>query len=444
VFADDIVNFASVLKMAFNFLAGREYLKKKKFRERKTLIAIALPFSDLAFAAGGIPVFPIRMEQFKINNYLKALNSASGLFGWDITAKFLGFVRQFDALKVIDNILDDVINEINLKYNEMYDIGIENGISTDFCYGIKSLIGMHVMRGKNTDASLNFTIRCSAYNKYLESLKSWVPKLIWADIPPRNIGNALEITRNNMANAISELEELTGNLVTDNSLRKQFRISNQVKRYYKTILYEISASDFYPCNPATFAEILSLMGISYQDYNSNAQRYLENMSQLVKEMRERIRKGIGMDVSHMPRILLTPVFGGWEPDSHEIIYKLGGRVLYADWEILGLLEEIDVSNNSDPIEEYSRFILNATTEGIGCDNDTLTNSYLRIAEKMNVDGLIFNQVFGCHSISNCYQMLREKVRRKLEIPITSLNFNKIGEGTEQVKTRLTAFMEMLA
>jgi benzoyl-CoA reductase/2-hydroxyglutaryl-CoA dehydratase subunit BcrC/BadD/HgdB len=444
VFADDIVNFASVLKMAFNFLAGREYLKKKKFRERKTLIAIALPFSDLAFAAGGIPVFPIRMEQFKINNYLKALNSASGLFGWDITAKFLGFVRQFDVLKVIDNILDDVINEINLKYNEMYDIGIENGISTDFCYGIKSLIGMHVMRGKNTDASLNFTIRCSAYNKYLESLKSWVPKLIWADIPPRNIGNALEITRNNMANAISELEELTGNLVTDNSLRKQFRISNQVKRYYKTILYEISASDFYPCNPATFAEILSLMGISYQDYNSNAQRYLENMSQLVKEMRERIRKGIGMDVSHMPRILLTPVFGGWEPDSHEIIYKLGGRVLYADWEILGLLEEIDVSNNSDPIEEYSRFILNATTEGIGCDNDTLTNSYLRIAEKMNVDGLIFNQVFGCHSISNCYQMLREKVRRKLEIPITSLNFNKIGEGTEQVKTRLTAFMEMLA
>ena len=111
---------------------------------------------------------------------------------------------------------------------------------------------------------------------------------------------------------------------------------------------------------------------------------------------------------------------------------------------LGLLKEINVSNNSDPLEEYARFILNSTTKGIGCDNDTLTNSYLRVAEKMEVDGLIFNQVFGCHSISNCYQMLREKVRRKLEIPITSLNFNKIGEGVEQVKTRLTAFMEMLA
>jgi len=63
---------------------------------------------------------------------------------------------------------------------------------------------------------------------------------------------------------------------------------------------------------------------------------------------------------------------------------------------------------------------------------------------MNVDGIIFNQLFGCHSLSNCYPMLREKVRRKLEIPITSINFNKIGENVEQVKTRLGAYTEMFS
>ncbi len=446
VFADDVVNFTSLLKMAYNFLAGREDLKRKKFRERKKLISVVLPFSDLVFSAGAVPVFPIRMEQFKINTYLVALNSAKSLFGWDLTTKLLGLARQFDFLKIIDGILDDVINTLHVKYNQLYDLGVESGISTDFCYGIKGLYGMHVSKGKNVDATLNIAIRCSAFNKYLESLKTMVPRQVWIDIPPREIGSegqTLELLTSNVSKAITDLEDLTGNVVSDNSLNKQFRIGNQVKRYYKTILYEISESDFYPCNPATFAEILALLGISFQDYNSNAQKYLENISNLVKEMRERIRKGIGMDVSKMPRVLMTPIFGGWEPASHEIVYKLGGRILYADWEILRLLEEIPVSNHSNPVENYARFLLNATTQGIGCDNNTMTDSYLRVAKKMKVNGLIFNQVFGCHSISNCYTMLREKIRRTLEIPTTVINFNKIGENIEQTRTRLQAFFEMV-
>ncbi|MFX1383409.1 MAG: 2-hydroxyacyl-CoA dehydratase, partial [Promethearchaeota archaeon] len=287
------------------------------------------------------------------------------------------------------------------------------------------------------------TIRCSAFNKYHESIKPLVAKQIWIDIPPRNIGNALELVSNNITHAINQLEEITGSTVTDNHLIKQFNLSNQVKKQYKTIIYEISASDFYPCNPATFAEILALLSISFQDYNSNSQRYLENITNLVNEMRERIKKGIGMDVSKMPRILLTPMFGGWEPKTQEILFEMGARTLYADWEILGLLEEINSSKNTNPIEEYGRFLLNATNNRVGWDNDTLTNSYLNVAEKMDVDGIIFNQLFGCHSISNCYNMLREKVRRRLEIPITSINFNKIGENIEQIKTRLGAFIEII-
>jgi benzoyl-CoA reductase/2-hydroxyglutaryl-CoA dehydratase subunit BcrC/BadD/HgdB len=445
--ADEIIRFTSVLKIAYNLLAGRDYLKRKKFREKKKLISVALPFSDLAFATGAIPVFPIRMHSYEINKYLVYLGSASNIFGWDKVSNFLGFIKNLGidgVSQVVDKIIDEVIDTINKKYNEMYDLGIESGISSDFCYGIKSLYGMHISKGKNCDATLNFSIRCSAYNKYLESLKTInnPSKQIWIDIPPRNIGNALELLTDNISRAINELEKITGNTCTDNSLRKHFQIGNQVKHSYKTILYEISTSDYYPCNPATFAQILALLSVSFQDYNSNAQRYLENMSHLVKEMRERIRKGIGVDVSKKPKILVTPIFGGYEPKIHDIIYELGGRVIYADWDILCFLDEISVSSNSDPIEEYGRFLLNATTHGIGIDNDTLTDSYLRIADKLNADGLIFIQLFGCHSITNCYTMLREKMRRELEIPTTALTFNKIGENLEQVKTRLGAFMEM--
>ena len=445
--ADELIQFSSVLRIAYNLLAGRNYLKRKKFREKEKLVAVTLPFSDLAFAADTIPVFPIRMHQFEISQYLTYLGSASSIFGWNAVSNFLGFIRNLGVEKVskiVDDIIEDVIDVINKKYNEMYDIGIENGISSDFCYGLKSLVGMHISKGSNVDACLNVTIRCSAYNKYLESLKAinQGPKQIWVDIPPRNIGNAIELLTDNISNAIKDFEDLTGNTITDNQLRDHFKIGNQVKRSYKNIIYDISASDFYPCNPATFSEIMALLSITFQDYNSNATRYRDNIVSLEKEMRERIRKGIGMDVSKMPRIFVTPMFGGWEPKSHEIIYELGGRALYADWELLQLLEEIPTSNHTNPAEEYARFLMNATETGIGCDNDKLTDSYLRMARDLNVDGMVFFQLFGCHSISNCYTMLREKVRRELEIPTTAITFNKIGESIDQMKTRLGAFMEM--
>ena len=445
--ADEIITFSSVLRMAYNMLNGRNYLKRKKFREKEKLVAVTLPFSDLAFAAGTVPVFPIRMHEFDISRYLSYLGSASSIFGWNAVSNFLSFTKNLGlekVSKIVDDIIEGVIDTINVKYNQMYDVGIENGISSDFCYGLKSLVGMHVTKGRNVDACLNVTIRCSAYNKYLESLKAINkgPKQIWIDIPPRNIGNAIELLTDTISNVIKEFEDLTGNTITDNQLRDHFKIGNQVKISYKNIIFDISASDFYPCNPATFSEIMALLSITFQDYNSNATRYRDNIMSLEKEMRERIRKGIGMDVSKMPRIFVTPMFGGWEPKSHEIIYEFGGRALYADWELLQLLEEIPTSPNSNPAEEYARFLMRATETGIGCDNDKLTDSYLRVAKDLNVDGMVFFQLFGCHSISNCYTMLREKVRRELEIPTTAITFNKIGESIDQMKTRLGAFMEM--
>ena len=444
IYADDVVSFTSVLKIAYNFLTGREYLRRKKVKERKKLISVALGFPDLIFAADSIPVFPIRMEEFKVNNILLALNSATKVLGWELTSKILEITRRFDVLKIVDTILNDVIGTTNEKYNKMFDLAEENAVPADLCFGIKALYGMHISKGNSIDANLNFAIRCNEWNKFSGSLKSIVPNQVWVDFPPKQVGDdkkALEIMVENINKAVTELENITGNVVSDNSLKKQIRIGNQVKRFYKSIIYEIGSSDFYPCNPATFAEILSLLTITFQDYNSNAQRYLENMSQLIKEMRERIRKGIGMDVFDMPRIILAPIYGGWEPKIHEIIYNLGGRIIYADWDILGLLEEISVSRTSNPIEDYAQFLLDAANKGIGCDRDNLINSYLKAAKNMDIDGFIFNQVFGCHSISNIYNTLEEKMKNDLNIPAIVVNFKKIGENVDYVKKRLGSFME---
>jgi benzoyl-CoA reductase/2-hydroxyglutaryl-CoA dehydratase subunit BcrC/BadD/HgdB len=449
VYADDVVNFTSVLKIAYNFLTGREYLKKKKSKERKTLISVASGFPDLVFAADSVPVFPIRLEKFKLNLYLLALNSATNLFGWGLTTKLLGIARQIDFLKIVDNVLNDVINSINNKYNLLHDIAIQKNVSPDFCFGIKSIYGMYSSEANVCDCSLNYTIRCNKYNQYLKSLRAIFPNQIWIEIPhikKENNEKNLETMIVNIQKAITEIENITGNVVTDNSLNKQFRISNQVKRYYKSIIDEISTSDFYPCNPATFSEILALLTISFQDYNSNAQRYLENISQLVKEMKERIERNVGMDVSAMPRILLSPIFNGWEPETQEIIYELGGKVIYSDWDLLGLLEEIPVTKNSNPVEEYAHFLMNSANKGLLClsNCETLINSFQKYVKKTRVDGLIINQLADCHLNSKCYDLLKNKIRTEQRIPVLGIKFKKIGDNIEQVKTKLRPFMELFS
>ena len=145
--------------MASNFLSGREYLLRKKVREKKKLISVALGFPDLVFAVGAIPVFPIRMETFEVSKYLMPLQSATSVLGWSLTSKFLEIARQFDVLKIVDKILEDVITSINSKYNDMYEIGVSNGVPSELCYGINALYGMHKSKGKNLDANLTFAMR---------------------------------------------------------------------------------------------------------------------------------------------------------------------------------------------------------------------------------------------------------------------------------------------
>jgi hypothetical protein len=75
--------------------------------------------------------------------------------------------------------------------------------------------------------------------------------------------------------------------------------------------------------------------------------------------------------------------------------------------------------------------------------DALANSYLGYAKKWGFDGVIFNQVLDCHSnYSNCYELLKNKVNNELKKPTVVVRFKKIGKNIEEVKTKLTPFMNL--
>ncbi len=62
--------------------------------------------------------------------------------------------------------------------------------------------------------------------------------------------------------------------------------------------------------------------------------------------------------------------------------------------------------------------------------------------EIKVDGLIINQLAGCHLNSKCYDFLKNKIRSGLRIPTIGITFKRIGENIKQLKTKLEPFMEL--
>ena len=380
------------------------------------------------------------MQKFGNTNQLMGLlNTATQTVGWGNFTKALGFFKKFDTQNIISNMLTGTIDKVNEEHNRLYDSTDSLGIPNDVCYGIRAIYGMVAEKGKNLSGHLNISIRCSTFEKLYESLQKFTSG-IWIDVPLRRSEKSREMLINDLHAAASKLEKITGNNVTDNSLRKTCLVTNECKQYSRKIIHEIALSDIYPCQPVTLSQFLILIEISFMDYLSNAEKFRDLLKEIYFEMKQRqINSEYAIDVSSKPKVLLTPRFGGSDSAAHEYIYENGGRMIYADWELLRYTDEIKSTGNM--FENYADYLM-GTIQGFGVNNEENTNNIVKFAIDNNIDGVVYNQLFGCHSLTTGYKMLRKKLRKE-GISSTIISFNRIGDNRGQLKTRLDALMEVL-
>jgi benzoyl-CoA reductase/2-hydroxyglutaryl-CoA dehydratase subunit BcrC/BadD/HgdB len=442
---EDTHNFAGLIRLSVHFLQGREFLKKKKLREKKPLVSVTFPFNDIIFAAGAIPVFPIRMHEFKVAPYLSALEAGSSLAGWDATTKMIQFAHSFKAGKnLVRNLIIEVIEAVNEKYNDLAAMSESQGYGVDGCYGVKGMYGMYSTKGKNLDLNLNVMYRCSAFVKYFDTLHDLVPRSHFMELPTYPPGEPspelLDFMVAELQETIGVLEQVTGKTITSASLRETAQISNECRKYYRDILFDIGARDFWPCNPSTYAEILTLLNSTQIDCCSDLKRYRDDLKALVEEMRARMRSGVGIDVSKYKKVVYGPMFGGYEPAVQDLLYELGGRTYYGDWHALGFLQDIEMGG--DMVRNLAQWYLNISGR-FGCGNAEFMDSFVALAQQLGADAVVFNQIFGCRDMTAGYRYFKDRISTELGIPVVMLNFTRIGDGLEQVKTRTQALMEML-
>ncbi|MHA1732523.1 MAG: 2-hydroxyacyl-CoA dehydratase [Promethearchaeota archaeon] len=446
---EDFLDYPSLLRLALSFLHGRDKLKRAKLRQHKKLVSMTFPLSDLPFAAGAVPVFPIRMHEFPESSIYRLVDLATSASGWGLFSRVLRAAQVVaPAKKFIDDVIVGVIENLNAKYNELANLAETNGVASDFCYGIKGMSGMFQTKGQNLDMNLNYIIRCSSFSKYYESLKKYVPNNAWLEFPvfsraersdPKFEAELVEFTKSEVERVVGQLEELTGESVTQHKLAEVARKTNECREIIEYFFFEAGKGPNLPCRPHAFSEILILLIYSFIDCCSDLDSYLESLRALKSETEKRLRSSRAFDASSLKKVFYVPVFGGYEPEIPSMVYENGGVCYFADWYSWNFLNR--VRTTGDMYENYARHYLDLH-QSIGCDWTEMVASYRKTVEKLKPDGVLFNQVFGCRMMSVGYSEFREAML-EAEVPVTLVNFNKIGENLGQTRTRVESFMEML-
>nr|MDO8115855.1 2-hydroxyacyl-CoA dehydratase family protein [Candidatus Sigynarchaeota archaeon] len=444
--ASDTIDFKSYLQMSLDFFNAPDIIASAR-KERK-ICGLTFPFPELIVGGSAVPVFIPRLDRNKRHEVIQAATAVQNAIGMGNVAKGLDFLKRIDSSGSVLNVAGNLINEIVHGLNETYETAVkesaELGFPVDHCYGAKGLFGLYRKLGTHLDMNFSLNVRCSVFFNYHESLtiNNYVRNNFIMDMPYTLDSRGIALYVEEIWNFIGHLEKITGKRFDMNRFHDVVSLTNRIKGYLRQIFLEISPGDILPCSPATFSELNSLLVYSQIDCNSRVQRYADNLEALVQEMHDRIdTSSKRFDATGFPKIIYTPMFGGFEPEIAFFADELGARVYYPDWLIYGAMDPVNTSG--DIVRNYAEGLLKFQ-HGFGLSGEEMARNIITTAQHMNVDGIIFCEVFGCRSMCTGHRILRDLLRQRgLDIPLTVITFNNIGDSLGQVKTRVSALVEMI-
>ncbi|MHA1370902.1 MAG: 2-hydroxyacyl-CoA dehydratase family protein, partial [Promethearchaeota archaeon] len=411
--AKDTIDFKSYLQMAIDFFSGPEIMAKARNSGRK-IGALTFPFPEIFIGGGLVPIFIPRLNKGRRYSTITATLAARNLLGMNTLTRSLSLLKNMDSSGTVINIAGNVINDIIFSLNETYENavkeGVEAGIPIDHCYGAKALFGLYKKLGKEIDMNLGIDLRCSVFFNYHEalSINNFVSNNFILDMPYSDNVEAIDYYEAELWKLIDFQEKITKKRFDMNKFRDCIERSNKVKSIMKKVFLDISAGDILPCSPATFSELQSLLLYSQIDFNSRLIRYQGNIQDLLQEMYDRIdKRNTRFDATDYPKIIYTPIFGGFEPEIASIADDLGARVYYPDWIIYGGCEPIKTSGNL--VRNYAEALIKFQ-HGLGFNNAEMANNIINVAKKIKADGIIFCEVFGCRSMCSAHRILRDIIK----------------------------------
>ncbi|MBD3230547.1 MAG: hypothetical protein GF329_20375 [Candidatus Lokiarchaeota archaeon] len=437
------IMFENFLKLVMTFLSSKSQIDQFK-KQGKKICMISLPWGrELVFASGSVPIHFPRVGDFESHPILKALNLGKN-FGWSNLMNVVRSLKHITGDKFYTNLIYDFIHNIFWNYDRYIKIGEEDGVfPLDACFGTRILYGNILDNADVIDYSLGLGTRCNWFSKFFETIINF-PKsngeaipLFMLEIPNTKSDHGYRLLKDSVNQLIGNLEKITGNSISNNDLYKSAKRSNKIKKYYKKLML-LWSKDSLKMPPLAYTNVFALLHIAFTDHLGDSKFFADTLKNLVYELKSPYKQTF--DATDVPKIALINHFGGYEPDLPYIIDELGGRLIVPDWHSLGLLDKIKTSG--DMVENMTKDILNSSVHWFY--NSLVVDNWIDTITKLDIDGVIFNAAYGCKSLTPSLKIVKDRLKEhEKEIPVTSINFQNIGDNPGQTKTRIGALIEMI-
>ncbi len=249
--------------------------------------------------------------------------------------------------------------------------------------------------------------------------------------------HALSVWENEIVILKERLEKEFNIEITEEDLREAIKKCNEERR----VLKELYALGKMCPPPITGMELHTVLHGASFTFDKDEQN--KNILNMVEELKKEYEKGVRKVEKDAPRILISGCPTGGVADKIIPIIEANGAVVVCYENCSGIKEKSRlVDETKDPIEALAEKYLN-----VGCSvmapNDNRIEMMSELIDEYKVDGVIDIILQACHTYNIETRRIKDFVTGEKGIPYMSIetDYSQADEG--QLKTRISAFIEML-
>ena len=279
---------------------------------------------------------------------------------------------------------------------------------------------------------------CDGKKKAWEILAEDVPVHVM-DIPQMKRDKDIKSWADEIRIFKDVVEKFTGNKITAESLEENIKLFN-TKRKALARLYAMRKNENIPISGT---DTLLISQIAFYD---DPVRFTEKVNILCDELDQRVADGVTVFPAGTKRILIsgTPMaIPDWK--LHHIIETCGAAVVCEETctgtRYFEHLTDESASTVDDQIQALAERYMN-----INCacftPNTARTDDIIRLAKEYHADGVIDINLKFC-SLYDTEGYKVEKALKEAGIPVLGIETDYTDSDAQQLRTRISAFIEML-
>ena len=319
--------------------------------------------------------------------------------------------------------------------------GGEKVLPANTCPLIKASVGARLDRTcpffRIADMFIGETT-CDGKKKAWEILSKDVPLHVM-DLPQMKRAKDIKAWAEEIETFKKVVEEFTGNEVTAEKLAESITLINN-KRKALERLYNLRKNENLPISGC---DVLLISQIAFYD---DPARFTQMTNKLCDELDQRVKDGVSVVPAGTKRIMLTGTplaIPNWK--LHNIVETSGAAIVCEEM-CTGTRYFENLVDESKTTLEDQYMALAERYMKINCacftPNEGRIDDILRLAKEYKVDGIIDVNLKFCN-LYDTEGYFVEKAMKEAGIPVLGIETDYTDSDAGQLRTRISAFIEML-